>query len=177
MEAIPQDGGFAPDYVLRTPGEIRSGTYFERGDILVAKITPSFENGKQALTTTLPSEYGFATTEVIPLRPLTDQQERRLLFFYLLHPDVRHYVAERMEGSTGRQRVPEGVLLDLPIPEFTPEEQSIIADTLELVQRLKAVETQSMRATQALFTAVLHKLITREFAATDPCSFCSFRSN
>ena len=112
MDAIPQGGTYAPDYTLRQPSEIRSGTYFERGDVLVAKITPSFENGKQALVTGLPTPFGIATTEVIPLRPRKEGQDTRLLFFYLLHPDVRHHVAERMEGSTGRQRIPQDVILD-----------------------------------------------------------------
>ena len=46
------------------------------------------------------------------------------MFFYLLHPDIRLFVAERMEGTTGRQRVPQEVLLDLPFPCFGSEEQS-----------------------------------------------------
>ena len=133
MDAIPQGGAYTPDYTMRPPGEIRSGTYFERGDALVAKITPSFENGKQALATGLPTPFGIATTEVIPLRPCKEGQDRRLLFFYLLHPDVRHHVAERMEGATGRQRIPTDVLLDLPFPEFDPEEQTAVSDTLEPV--------------------------------------------
>ena len=161
MEAIPQGGAFAPDYTLREPGEIRSGTYFERGDVLVAKITPSFENGKQALTTALPTDFGFATTEVIPLRPFKEGQDRRLLFFYLLHPDVRHYAAERMEGTTGRQRIPEDVLLDLPFPEFDQEEQTAIADSLEMIQQLDAVEARSIEAAQNLKRAAMHTLFTR----------------
>ena len=84
-----------PNYSPRKPSEIRSGTYFERGDVLVAKITPSFENGKQALTTALPAPFGFATTEIIPLRPSKEGHDRRLMFFYLLHPDVRHHLAQR----------------------------------------------------------------------------------
>ena len=101
MDAIPQGGEYAPDYTMRTPGEIRSGTYFERGDSLVAKITPYFENGKQALATELPTTFGFATTEIIPLRPYNGEHDRRLLFFYLLHPDVRHHVAERRARPAG----------------------------------------------------------------------------
>ena len=72
MASIPQGGVYAPEFTLKTPIEIKSGTYFERGDILIAKITPSFENGKQALATGLPTPFGFATTEVIPLRPRND---------------------------------------------------------------------------------------------------------
>ena len=161
MNAIPQGGGYDPDYTLRAPDEIRSGTYFERGDALVAKITPSFENGKQALVTKLPARFGFATTEVIPLRPREEGQDSRLLFFYLLHPDVRHHVAERMEGTTGRQRVPTDVLLDLPFPEFEPEEQTAIADLLEMIQRFKAAETQSIQTAQSLKRAAMRALFTR----------------
>lgn len=161
MHAIPQSGAYSPDYTQKVPTEIRSGTYFERGDLLVAKITPSFENGKQALATTLPTPFGFATTEVIPLRPRMEGHDRRLLFFYLLHPDVRHYVAERMEGTTGRQRVPQDVLLDLPLPEFEPEEQTAIADSLEMVQRLKAVEARSVQTATNLTRATMRELFTR----------------
>ena len=161
MDAIPQGGTYAPDYTLRQPSEIRSGTYFERGDVLVAKITPSFENGKQALVTGLPTPFGIATTEVIPLRPRKEGQDTRLLFFYLLHPDVRHHVAERMEGATGRQRIPQDVILDLPFPEFKPEEQTAISDSLEMIQRLRAVEMQSMQKAQALKRAAMHTLFTR----------------
>ena len=49
MDAIPQGGTYAPDYTLRQPSEIRSGTYFERGDVLVAKITPSLRTASKLL--------------------------------------------------------------------------------------------------------------------------------
>ena len=161
MDAIPQGGEYTPNYTMRTPGKIRSGTYFERGDILVAKITPSFENGKQALATELPTPFGFATTEIIPLRPCIGKHDRRLLFFYLLHPDVRHHVAERMEGATGRQRIPTDVILDLTFPEFDPEAQITIADSLEMIQRLKAIESQAVEATTNLKRAAMRTLFAR----------------
>ena len=97
MEAIPQNGTYLPDFTMKAPDAIASSTYFERGDILVGKITPSFENGKQALIRELAAPFGYATTEVIPLHPRSDRHDPRLLFYYLLHPDIRHHVAERME--------------------------------------------------------------------------------
>lgn len=160
MRSIPQGTTYRPDYELRSPHEIKSGTYFERGDVLVAKITPSFENGKQALAVDLPSWFGYATTEVIPLRPRTKQHDPRLLFFYLLHPEIRRHIAERMEGSTGRKRVPIDVLLEVPYPVLPLETQAAIADCLEVVQQMMIIERKSMNvvrqikmiATQALFT-------------------------
>ena len=161
MEAIPQGGAYTPDYNFRPSHEIRTGTYFERGDVLVAKITPSFENGKQALVTELPVPFGFATTEVIPLRPRHNDQDRRFLFFYLLHPDVRHHVAERMEGSTGRQRVPTEVLLNLPYPSLPLRDQVAVAESLECLLRLRSVEERSIATTQSLKRAAMHTLFTR----------------
>ena len=163
MDAIPLGGAYTPDYAMRPPGKIRSGTYFERGDALIAKITPSFENGKQALATDLPTPFGIATTEVIPLRPCKEGQDRRLLFFYLLHPDVRQHVAERMEGATGRQRIPADVLLDLPFPKFDPEEQTTVSEALEMIQKLMFVETRSIEKTRTLKRSAIQTLFTRGF--------------
>ena len=160
MASIPQGGAYAPDFTLKALTEIKSGTYFERGDILIAKITPSFENGKQALVTGLPTPFGFATTEVIPLRPRNDKHDQRLLFFYLLHPDVRHHIAERMEGTTGRQRVPKEVLLDLPFPKFGPEEQTSISDSLEMIQRLTLIEIKLEQIATVLKNATMQTLFT-----------------
>jgi type I restriction enzyme S subunit len=161
MEAIPQGGAYDPTFTMRSPQAITSGTYFERGDVLVAKITPSFENGKQALARSLQAPFGYATTEVIPLHPSKPGHDPRLLFFYLLHPDVRHHVAERMEGSTGRQRVPEGVLLDLPIPEIEPDDQSAIADALETIHAAAAAELSAEQNACALKRTAMNALFTR----------------
>ncbi len=161
MESIPQGGEYTPNYTEKPPKQIRSGTYFERGDILVAKITPSWENGKQAFATELSTPFGFATTEVIPLRPRTDGEDSRFLFFYLLHPDIRSYVAERMEGTTGRQRIPKDVVLNLPFPEFNHKEQTEIANSLELIQRLVTLEKRLIKKTTDLKRAAMHTLFTR----------------
>ncbi len=161
MEAIPQGGAYQADFTMKAPDAIASGTYFERGDILISKITPSFENGKQALAHDLVAPFGYATTEVIPLHPRTKQHDPRFLFFYLLHPDIRHYVAERMEGSTGRQRVPENVLLDLPIPDLGYDDQTAVADALEVIQRAISAETKCEAVAGKLKRAAMRTLFTK----------------
>jgi len=161
MEAIPQGGAYSPNFVMKPGNAIASGTYFERGDVLVGKITPSFENGKQALIQDLPAPFGYATTEVIPLHPVSDSHDPRFLFFYLLHPDVRHYVAERMEGSTGRQRVPEYVLLDLPIPELEPDEQKAVANALETLHKAISAVAGCEETARDLKRAVMRALFTK----------------
>lgn len=161
MEAIPQDGSYMPVFTMRAPETIASATYFERGDLLVAKITPSFENGKQALALEMPTPFGYATTEVIPLHRRSRSHDPRLLFFYLLHPEIREYVAQRMEGSTGRQRVPQNVLLDLPFPSLDPEDEIAIADALETIRRGSAAEVNCEKSTERLKHATMTALFTR----------------
>jgi len=161
MEGLPQGGAFDARFIERPLEELTSGTYFEKGDLLISKITPSFENGKQAFTRSFPQAFGYATTEVIPLRPKDDHRDPRFLFFYLLHPDVRSFVAEKMEGATGRQRVPDQVLLDLPVPEFEPAQEARIADVLELVQTTIAVESSALETAQQLKQTVMRELFTR----------------
>jgi type I restriction enzyme S subunit len=161
MEAIPQGGEFKPRYAEKPLKAITSGTYFERGDILIAKITPSFENGKQAFVEDLPTSFGYATTEIIPLRPKVPGQDKRLLFYYLLHPDIRSFVAERMEGTTGRQRIPEAVLLDLPFPQMPGRDQRAIADVLDRVRAGINIEQRAEQIAQELKRAAMRELFTR----------------
>ena len=161
MDAISQGGDFDARYLMKSFSAITSGTYFEKNDLLIAKITPSFENGKQSLAENLPAAFGYATTEVIPLHPINDKQDRRLLFFYLLHPDIRSYIAEKMEGTTGRQRVPESVLLDLPFPDIELDEQKTIADVLYLVQQGIKKELAAQTACLELKRATMRELFTR----------------
>ena len=46
-----------------------SYTYFAEGDVLLAKITPCFENGKLGIATNLTNGMGFGSSEYIVFRP------------------------------------------------------------------------------------------------------------
>ena len=86
MAAIPQGGAYAPDFTLKAPAQIRSSTYFERGDILVAKITPSFENGKQALATEVPTPFGSRLRKLFHFgRAIVDMIDDSCSFTYCTH--------------------------------------------------------------------------------------------
>ena len=70
MEAVGEYGGL--DLSRTKPlADVGSGyTYFANGDIVVAKITPCFENGKGALANDLTNGVAFGTTELHVLRAL-----------------------------------------------------------------------------------------------------------
>ena len=160
MEAVPLNGREAVHFELRRPTDIASGTYFEKGDVLLSKITPSFENGKQGLGDNIPAPFGVASTEIIPLQAINPEANHRFLFFYLLHPEVRAALVGKMEGSTGRQRVPEHAVRDVLIPMPPKPEQDKIAAVLWKVQRAIAVEDQLATTARELKQSTMRQLFT-----------------
>ena len=126
MDQIPLGKIRVSEFTPKPADKLGSGTYVENGDVMVAKITPSFENGKQAIVD-IETDFAYATTEVIPLRGIAGKSDNLFLFFFLLHPEVRSDLAGKMEGSTGRQRLSKAVLGErlIPLPPL-PEQKKIV---------------------------------------------------
>ena len=159
MDQIPLGRIRVSKFTPKPLADLRSGTYVENGDLMVAKITPSFENGKQAIVD-IATDFAYATTEVIPMRGRKGESYTLFLFFYLLHPEVRSDLAGKMEGSTGRQRLSKTVLGDRLIPLPPLPEQEKIAHILSTVQRAIEAQERIIQTTTELKKALMHKLFT-----------------
>ena len=131
MNLIPIATLFSKEFILKSSDTLSSGTYFEPGDILLAKITPSFENGKQCIIQELPTPFGIATTEIIPIREVEGVSDKFYLFYYFLLPDVRALLTKKMKGTTGRLRLGTESLAELEIPLPPLAEQGRIVSKLE----------------------------------------------
>jgi type I restriction enzyme S subunit len=160
MEFVPDDGIFIHRYDPRSPEDISSGTYVERGDVLLAKITPSFENGKQGIIDAIPTPFAYATTEVYPLKPIPEKLNRMFLFHLLRSPSIRTDIAAKMEGSTGRQRIPKAVIQNYFIPLPPLKEQDNVAHVLNTIQRAIEVQSQVITAARELKRSLMHRLFT-----------------
>lgn len=165
MALLPDSGGILTAWEMRSPETVRSGVYFERCDVLVAKITPCFENGKQALVRHLPTDWGYATTEVFPLRGVLVTSD--FLDLYLRLPAVRRFLTGRMEGTTGRQRLGKGALASLPITVPPITEQHAIAHVLRTVQHAKEQTEQAITATEALKRSLMRHLFCYGFTPVE----------
>ena len=159
MDLIPIGRVCVSNFEERLGSTLTSGTYIENGDLLVAKITPSFENGKQAIVD-WKKPFGFATTEVIPIQEVEGLSDKFFLFHLLLHPAIRSDLAGRMDGTTGRQRLSKEVLGSRLIPLPTLPEQQKIAAVLGLVQRAMEEQERLLALTTELKKTLLHKLFT-----------------
>lgn len=159
MDQIPLGRIRISEFTPKPLAQLGSGTYVENGDLMVAKITPSFENGKQAIVD-IETDFAYATTEVIPMRGRNGESDTLFLFFYLLHPEVRSDLAGKMEGSTGRQRLSKAVLGNRLIPLPPLPEQKKIAHILSTVQRAIEAQERIIQTTTELKKALMHKLFT-----------------
>ena len=158
MELIPSRGIYAK-YELVNFDEVKSYTVAKEGDILLAKITPSFENGKQGIVPeNLPSGIAFTTTEVYVITP---RQIDKLFLFYLLKWEkVRKLLAHKMTGTTGRRRVPREALENLQIPLPSTEEQRKIASILKSIDELIEIESKYKERLERLKRGLMELLLT-----------------
>ncbi len=87
-----------------------SGVKFQGGDTLLARITPSLENGKTAFAWFLDNDQiGFGTTEFIVMRP-SDRDFEEFVYLLARTSSFREHAISSMSGSTGRQRVEKEAL-------------------------------------------------------------------
>lgn len=136
----------------RKAEEVRKGfTGFENGDVLVAKITPCFENNKGCLCKNLFNEVGYGSTEFHVLRP------KKVLNEYLhILTRTHHFRGTgelNMTGTAGQKRVPSLFLKNYEILLPPLPEQKAIADLLstwdsaiEKTERLIAAKEKALEA-------------------------------
>lgn len=123
-----QDGiKFCLPSIERKPA---SGTRFQNGDTLFAKITPCLENGKICQVKGLKNGIGFGSTEFFVFRGKHKISENDFVFYLARWDEVRSFAESRFEGTSGRQRVPKNCFdsLTLNLPDYN--EQTAIAEVL-----------------------------------------------
>ena len=83
-----------------------SGSRFQNGDTLLARITPCLENGKTVYVDCLkPNQIGHGSTEFIVLSGIEDKTDNLFVYYLARDPSLRTFAIHSMQGSTGRQRV------------------------------------------------------------------------
>ncbi len=151
MDSVGVGGGLKLGQ-SRIRADVNGGyTEFQDGDVVVAKITPCFENGKAALASGLLNGVAYGTTELHVLRAKPTLVPGFLFYVAISHV-FRQLGESEMYGAGGQKRVPQEFNKDyrtlLPplseqraIAAFLDRETGrldrLVAKKRELIERLK----------------------------------------
>jgi len=138
-----------------------SYTYFADGDVLLAKITPCFENGKLGIANGLTNGIGFGSSEYIVFRP-TATLNKEWLYYFLSRESFREEGAARMAGAVGHKRVAKEFIEGYPIPiPPLPEQKRIVAildEAFEGIATAKANAEKNRQNARAIFESQLQSV-------------------
>jgi type I restriction enzyme S subunit len=142
-------------------------TYFADGDVLLAKITPCFENGKLGIAAELTNGTGFGSSEYIVFRPYRTLS-KEWLYYYLSRERFRVEGAARMSGAVGHKRVSNEFIegYHIPVPPL-PEQQRIVDlldEAFDGIASATANVELNIRHARSLFESHLHSV----FSARGP---------
>ncbi len=99
MALAPTDYHGALQHEEKLWGDIKkSYTNFADGDVIFAKVTPCFENGKAAIVRDMPSGIGAGSSEFYVLRPASKEISPNLLFAIIKTQSFMQQGAENMTG-------------------------------------------------------------------------------
>lgn len=132
MAAVAEGGGWRSTENRPLSDGRRGYTLFQRGDVIVAKITPCFENGKVALLSDLETDFGLGSTEFHVLRAKAGH-DPRFIYHWTRHPAFLRAGEASMTGSAGQRRVPAGFFERFGITKIEGASQSLIADILDAI--------------------------------------------
>ena len=164
MKGVPTSGHSAEGVYDR---EFTSGTKFQNGDTLLARITPCLENGKTTLVDFLEEgQIGWGSTEFIVLCGI--RPEHNSFAYYLSRSnEFREHAIRNMVGSSGRQRVPSDALADFCLaqaPMSILNAFSSLADSL--LECISHASKENLTLSE-LRDALLPRLISGELRVPD----------
>ena len=131
------------DEVKTLSDAYKSYQYFEENDLLLAKITPCFENGKLSIANQLVNGVGFGSSEFVVIRTgselITDYA-----YYSLLCRQFRREGEKNMSGAVGHKRVTKDYIANYVLSIPTVEEQIKITKKLDDVWKHREIGQKSV---------------------------------
>lgn len=138
-------------------------TAYQENDIVMAKVTPCFENGNIAIMSGLDSGVGLGSSELFVFRPTKIQT--RYLFYWLQNKAFVEQAKATMTGTGGLKRVSPQFIRNCFLHCPPTEEQARIADFLDsecaqidaVIDQTRASIEEYKKLKQAVITQAVTK--------------------
>lgn len=147
-----------------------SYTAFEDGDIVLAKVTPCFENGNIAIAEDLVGGKGFGSSELFVVRPAGAEQ--KFLFYYFQSSSFKQDGEASMTGAGGLKRVSSDVLRRHRLPFPSLDIQRLIANYLDRetarIDGLIAEKERMLALLEEKRAALISRVVTRGLDPSSP---------
>ena len=137
-------------------------TPFQNGDIVMAKVTPCFENGNIAIMNELQSGYGLGSSELFVFRP--QNINTRYLFYWLQNKLFVHQACATMTGTGGLKRISPSFVKNCNIHYPSTAEQTQIAAYLDTkcaeIDKLIAKKEQLVKELESYKKSLIYEVVT-----------------
>lgn len=164
MEYVQSDGSV--EYSLQKPIKQLIGgfTNFKKSDVIVAKITPCFENGKGAYLDKMPTQYGFGSTEFHVIR--ANNKLNTAYAYYVTKSNLFMKVGENgMIGSAGQKRIQADFVKNFYVAHPNFQEQTLIAKFLDQktaqIDQAIAIKERQIELLQERKQIIIQQAVTR----------------
>jgi type I restriction enzyme M protein len=132
-------------------------TYFAENDVLLAKITPCFENGKSAIARKLKNGIGFGSTEFIVLRA-NEKTIPEWIYNFIVNTSFINEGKNHMTGSAGQRRLNIDFVRKYKIPLPSLEIQKKLVSEAEKEQQIINANKQLIEIMEGKISEVLSEI-------------------
>ena len=138
MNLIDESYSNSYTFEIKKWKNIKKGyTHFAKNDIVIAKITPCFENLKSTILYNLKNDYGAGTTELHIIRPYSDLLSLEYLLFLFKSPYFIKNGEKNFTGTAGQKRIGKRFVESflIPLPPLS-EQKRIVEKINDLLKEL-----------------------------------------
>ncbi len=143
---------------------INKYTFFSNDDLLIAKVTPCFENGNIAIAQNLQQGIGFGSSEIYVLRAIKGEVCNRYLFYLCESSSFRDEACATMHGVGGLKRISPLFMQTCEIALPPLPEQRSIASYLDAecskIDRAASIVAKEIDAYKRLKRSLINEVVT-----------------
>ncbi|MBU1349690.1 N-6 DNA methylase, partial [Patescibacteria group bacterium] len=156
-DVIEQNYYFEPKQTKIISDVYKGYTYFAENDVLLAKITPCFENGKSAIARKLKNGIGFGSTEFIVFRA-NDKTIPEWIYNFVANTQFIDEGKNHMTGSAGQRRLNIDFVRKYKIPLPSLEIQKKLVAEAEKEQHIINANKQLIEIYEQKIADVLSEI-------------------